>query len=435
MKKAEIDRTTITVPKYKEVRNMLEVKGAPKLDLLKIRNDFPILKRKVHGKRLVYLDNAATTQKPQQVIDSISEYYENQNANIHRSVHVLAEEATEAFESSRDKIRAFVNAKSREEIIFTKNATEALNLVAKCTFDRYVKPGDKVVVTEMEHHSNFVPWQQLAKQKGVQLEIADVNDEGEIDESDLESKLQGARIFAFTHMSNVLGTINDAKRLTKMAHDKGSLVVVDGAQSVPHLPIDLQYLDCDFFAFSAHKMLGPTGVGCLYGKKQLLEEIPPFLLGGDMIREVHRTESKWNELPWKFEAGTSNIADVIGFGAAIDYLQELGMKNVAAHELQITKAALEEISRIEGIQIYGPMDAMKRGAVISFNVGKIHAHDVASILDAEGVAIRSGHHCAQIMMEKLGVPATSRASFYLYNDYDDIEALSKALKKVEEVMS
>ncbi|MHB1868423.1 MAG: aminotransferase class V-fold PLP-dependent enzyme [Nitrososphaerales archaeon] len=414
---------------------MLEVERTRTIDVNRIREDFPVLKKLVHGKHLVYLDNAATTQKPKQVIGTISDYYENHNSNIHRSVHQLAEEATESFEATRDKMKSFVNTKSREEVVFTKNATEALNVAARCTFERYVKSGDKIVVTEMEHHSNFVPWQQLAKKNAVKLEIVNVTDEGELDEADLESKLKDARIFAFTQMSNVLGTINDAKRLTKLAHNHGSLVVVDGAQSVPHIPVNVQDMDCDFFALSAHKMLGPTGVGCLYGKRKLLEEIPPFLLGGDMIRQVHREETEWNELPWKFEAGTSNIADVIGFGSALDYLQNLGMENVWNHERRICKAALEEMSKIKGIKIYGPMDEDRRGAVISFNLGKIHAHDVASILDSEGVAIRSGHHCAQVMMEKLGVPATSRASFYLYNDYDDLEALCGALAKVEEVLT
>ena len=414
---------------------MLELAKASKLDIEKIRSDFPILQRKVHGKKLVYLDNAATSQKPKQVIDSICNYYTNQNSNIHRSVHELAEEATEAFEASRDKLQKFINARFREEIVFTKNATEALNLVAHSTFEKFVKPGDKIVVTEMEHHSNFVPWQQLSKQKGAKLEIVNVSDEGEVDEADLEAKLDGARIFAFTHMSNVLGNITDAKRLSRIGRDHGALVVVDGAQSAPHLPIDVQDLECDFFALSAHKMLGPTGVGSLYGRRELLDAMPPFLLGGDMIREVHRDESTWNDLPWKFEAGTSNIADVIGFGVAIDYLIDLGMENVESDERELTKVTLEELSRMKDIEIYGPMDPRKRGGVISFNVGKIHAHDVASILDSEGVAIRSGHHCAQLMMRKLDVPSTSRASFYLYNSTDDVEALCNALKKVEEVLA
>jgi len=414
---------------------MLEVEKTPVLNVEKIRQDFPILKRLVHGKKLVYLDNAATTQKPKQVIDAISDYYSSQNANIHRSVHQLAEEATVAFESSRAKIKKFVNANYTDEILFTRNATEALNLVARSTFEKFVHAGDGIVVTEMEHHSNFVPWQQLSKKIGARFEIVSVNDEGEVDEEELESKLQGAKIFAFSHMSNVLGTITNAKRLSKLARDHGALTVVDGAQSTPHTPIDLQEIGCDFFAFSAHKMLGPTGVGCLYGRRDLLQEIPPFLYGGDMIREVHRDFSTWNDVPWKFEAGTSNIADVIGFGAAIDYLSRLGMHNVEKDEKEVTRVALEEISKLSGMKIYGPMDYRKRGGVISFNMGKIHAHDIASILDSGGVAIRSGHHCAQILMEKLHVPSTSRASFYLYNSIDDVEALCNGLKKVEEVMS
>lgn len=413
---------------------MLEIGGPKKLAVDSIRADFPVLSRLVHGKHLVYLDNAATTQKPKQVISAISDYYERYNSNIHRSVHQLAEEATESFEATRDKSREFINSKFRQEIIFTRNATEALNMVAKCTFEKYVRPGDKVVVTEMEHHSNFVPWQQLARKNSAKLEIVKVTDDGEIDESDLELKLRDARIFAFSHMSNVLGTINDAKKLTKLAHSHGSMVVLDGAQSAPHLPVDMQDIDCDFFALSAHKMLGPTGVGCLYGKKELLEEMPPFLLGGDMIKQVQREKSEWNELPWKFEAGTSNIADVIGFGAALDYLKRVGMINIWHHEQKVCKEALLEMAKIEGMIIYGSMDEKKRGAVVSFNLAKVHAHDVASILDSEGVAIRSGHHCAQIMMEKLQVPSTSRASFYLYNDLDDVQSLCRAISKVQEVL-
>ncbi len=403
------------------------------LNIPKIRADFPILKRQVHGKRLVYLDNAATTQKPKQVIDSITDYYSNYNANIHRSVHTLAEEATEAFEATRQKVKQFVGAGSVEEIVFTRNATEALNVAANCVTSG-LRPSDKIVVTEMEHHSNFVQWQQISKRMGFNLEIVSVTDEGEIDGSDLEAKLVGAKALAFTHMSNVLGTINDAKSITRKAHDAGAVVVVDGAQSTPHIPVNVNEIGCDYFAFSAHKMLGPTGVGCVYGKRELLLNAPPFVYGGDMIKEVHRQETKWNDLPWKFEAGTSNIAGVIGFGAAIDYLEKVGLENVEKHEHEICAAALDELNKFDGMEIYGPRDPARRGAVIAFNFGKIHAHDVASILDQEGVAIRSGHHCSQILMEKLEVPATSRASFYLYNDYDDLEALTRALHKVKEVL-
>ncbi|HKW04891.1 MAG TPA: cysteine desulfurase [Nitrososphaerales archaeon] len=404
------------------------------LDVEKIRPDFPILKRRVRGKRLVYLDNAATTQKPKQVIDSISEYYTNYNSNIHRSVHTLAEEATEAFEDSRSKVSHFLNAGSTEEIIFTKNATEALNLAANSIVSLKVKEGDKIVVTEMEHHSNFVMWQQLAKKYHARFEIVNVDDEGSIDLADLENKIKNAKIFAFTQMSNVFGTIVDVRRLARIAHDNNCLAVVDGAQSAPHLKVDLQSLDCDFFAISAHKMLGPTGVGCLFGKKKLLEEMPPFLLGGDMIHQVHREDSEWNELPWKFEAGTSNIADVIAFGVAIDYLSVLGMENVAKHEAELSKMIIEELGKIKGLRIYGSPEPSKRGAVFSFNIAKFHPHDIASILDDQGIAIRSGHHCAQIVMEKLNVPATSRASFYLYNSFDDVEALCDGLERVKEVL-
>ena len=414
---------------------MLEVeRREAAYDIEKVRRDFPILKRLIHGKRLVYLDNAATTQKPIQVINAISNYYSNYNANIHRSVHLLAEEATEAFEGARKKVGEFVSSSRAEEMIFTRNATEALNLAAQSLSRQFLKKGDKIVVTVMEHHSNFVPWQQVAKWYGARLEIVDVTEDGLIDEGDLEAKIKDARIFSFAHMSNVLGTINDAKRLTKIGHDNGAIVVVDGAQSAPHIPVDVREIGCDFFALSAHKMLGPTGVGCLYGKKQLLEEIPPFLLGGDMIRQVNRDDTEWNDVPWKFEAGTSNIAGVIGFGAAMDYLNGIGMQNVMNHETNICRVALEELSKVPDLVIYGPKDARNRGAAISFNLGSIHAHDVASILDSEGIAIRSGHHCAQILMQKLKVPATSRASFYVYNGYDDIEALIRGLAKVKEVL-
>ncbi|HZW58121.1 MAG TPA: cysteine desulfurase [Nitrososphaerales archaeon] len=417
---------------------MLEAEKETAFNVSEIRNDFPILQRKVHLKRLVYLDNAATTQKPKQVIDAISHYYLDYNSNIHRSVHELAERATEAFEASRGKVAQFISSPSAEEIIFTRNATEALNLAAHSLSRKFLKNGDKIVVTEMEHHSNFVPWQQLAKIYGASLEIVETTKEGLIDESDFASKIKGTRIFAFTQMSNVLGTINNAKELTKIAHEQNDecIVVVDGAQSVPHLRVDVKDIGCDFLAFSAHKMLGPTGVGCLFGRRELLELMPPFLLGGDMIRQVHRQESEWNDVPWKFEAGTSNIADVIGFGAAIDYIEsKLGMNSVRRHEERICEIALDELQKVPELKLYGPEDPRIRGAVFSFNLGKIHAHDVASILDNEGVAIRSGHHCAQIMMEKLQVPATSRASFYVYNDVDDLEVLISALRKVREVLS
>lgn len=403
------------------------------VDVDRIRKDFPILTRRVHGKRLVYLDNAATSQKPKQVIDSLVDYYSRYNANIHRSVHQLAEEATQAFEQTREQTRAFINASSTEEIIFTRGTTESINIVAGSLAKQRVSKDDSILVTEMEHHSNFVPWQQAAKQLGAKFEIVKVDDYGFIDESDLDSKLKHAKIFAFSQSSNVLGTILDAKDLSKRAHEQGAIVVVDGAQSAPHMPVDVQDMDCDIFAFSSHKMLGPTGVGVLYGKRELLESVPPFLYGGDMIKEVHRQETTWNELPWKFEAGTSNIADVIAFNAALDYLKEIGMANIRSHEIGICRAVLEELSDASDVTIYGPKTPEKRSAAISFNISKVHAHDVASILDEEGVAIRSGHHCAQVLMERLDVSSTARASFYLYNGYDDVEALVRAIDKVRKV--
>jgi cysteine desulfurase / selenocysteine lyase len=403
------------------------------IDVASIRQDFPILQRKVHGKRLVYLDNAATSQKPKKVIDALVNYYSNYNSNIHRSVHELAEESTQAFEHTRDRTRRFINARSNQEIVFTRGTTESINLAARGLVELKVEKGDTILVTGMEHHSNFVPWQQLARESGAKFEIASVTDEGLLDETDLEAKLPNAKIFAFSHTSNVLGTIVDAKRLIRRAHDQGSIVVVDGAQTVPHMPVDVQDLDCDLYAFSSHKMLGPTGVGCLYGKRELLETLPPLLYGGDMIKEVHEEYSTWNELPWKFEAGTSNIADVIALGAAIDYLETIGIQNIRNHDLDICREALDELQKIVGVTVYGPKNPEIRSATISFNIANVHAHDVASILDEDGVAIRSGHHCAQVLMERLGVTSTARASFYLYNGPDDVQALCEAIKRVKRV--
>jgi cysteine desulfurase / selenocysteine lyase len=413
---------------------MLETHAAEEhLSVQKIRRDFPILQRTIHGKRLVYLDNAATSQKPRQVIQSLTDYYDQHNANIHRSVHLLAEEATQAFEATREKTRSFVNAKSTDQIVFTRGTTESINIVAYCAVPLLVRKGDSIVVTELEHHSNFVPWQQAAIRAGAKFEIVRVDDEGFLDERDLEEKLTNAKILAFSQSSNVLGTNLDAKKLVRMAHDHGAIAVVDGAQSVPHMPVDVQDLDCDIMAWSSHKMLGPTGVGCLFGKLELLEKMPPFLFGGDMIKEVERDYSTWNDLPWKFEAGTSNIADVIAYGAALEYLKKLGMSNVRQHEKAICRRFFEDLRAFPDMIVYGPSDPEKRSASLSFNIGNIHAHDVASILDEDGVAIRSGHHCAQVLMRRLGVTATARASFYIYNDVDDIESLTEGIKKVRKV--
>lgn len=406
------------------------------INIESIRSDFPILKRKVHkDKALVYLDNAATTQKPLQVIDAISNYYLNYNSNIHRAVHELAEEATAAYESTRDKVAKFINAKNREEIVFVRGTTEAINLVAYTWGRQNVNKDDIVVTTEYEHHSNIVPWQLLTKEKGAKLEYIGVDDHGELIIDQLDKYLETGRVklVTFSQMSNVLGTITNAEEIIRRCKKKGVRVLVDGAQSVPHMKVDLQQLDCDFFAFSAHKMLGPTGVGVLWARKELLQGMVPFNGGGDMIREVHKYETSWNDLPYKFEAGTPNIADVIGFGAAIDYLEKIGMDKIREHEIELTRYAMDKLSQIKGMKIYGPMDASKRGGVISFNLGDIHPHDLATIIDEDGIAIRSGHHCAQVLMERLDVSATSRASFYIYNTKDEVDVLVKSLHRAKEL--
>jgi len=398
-----------------------------------IRKDFPILKRTVRdNKHLVYLDNASTTQKPLAVIDAITDYYHNHNANIHRAVYALAEEATEAYEQTRDKIAKFLNVKNREEIIFVRGTTEAINLVAYSWGRAHVKEGDVIVTTEYEHHSNIVPWQLLTQEKKAKLEYIRIDDNGELILDDLDKFLATGKVklVAFSLMSNVLGTITDAKKIISKCKEKGVLVLVDGAQAVPHMSVNLEDLGCDFFAFSGHKMLGPTGVGALWVRKSVMETMVPFHGGGDMIREVHKYETTWNDLPYKFEAGTPNIADVIGLGAAIDYLTKIGMDKIREHEVELTKYAIEKLSQVKGLTIYGPKDVSKRGGVISFNFADVHPHDVAQIIDEEGIAIRSGHHCAQVLMEKLNVAATSRASFYIYNTKEDIDVLVNSLNKV-----
>ena len=406
------------------------------INIENIRNDFPILKRMVHkNKPLVYLDNAATTQKPLQVIEAISNYYLNYNSNIHRAVHELAEEATLAYEATRDKIAKFINVQKREEIVFVRGTTEAINLVAYAWGRQNINKDDIIVTTEYEHHSNIVPWQLLAKEKGAKLEYIGVDDNGELilDHLDTYLKTGKVKIVVFSQMSNVLGTITNSEEIVKRAKAHGVRVLIDGAQSVPHLKVDLQKLDCDFFAFSAHKMLGPTGVGVLWAKKELLQEMVPFNGGGDMIREVHKYETTWNDLPYKFEAGTPNIADVIGFGAALDYLDKIGMDKVREHEMELTKYALDKLSQMKGIVLYGPKDVTKRGGVISFNLGDIHPHDLATIIDEDGIAIRSGHHCAQVLMERLDVSATSRASFYIYNTKEEVDVFIKSLNRAKEL--
>jgi cysteine desulfurase/selenocysteine lyase len=408
---------------------MLQEQGS--LEVERIRQDFPILKRKVSGgKTLVYLDNAATTQKPLAVIDSIHDYYMNYNSNIHRAVHQLAEEATLAFEKTREKIAKFVNARSSEEIVFTRNATEAINLIAYSWGRTNIRKDDRIVITEIEHHSNIVPWQILTSEKQAHLDYIGVDDSGYLKMQEYEKYLASGnvKLVSVSHMSNVLGTIVPVKDIIRMSHEKGIPVLVDGAQSVPHMKVNVQEMDCDFMAFSAHKMLGPTGVGVLYVKKELLEKMPPFMGGGDMIKEVHKYETRYNDLPYKFEGGTPNIADVIGFGAAIDYLKNLGMDKVRQHEIDLTDYALDALSGIKGITLYGPPDTAHRGGVVSFNIGDIHPHDLATIMNDHGVAIRSGHHCAQVLMERLDVAATSRASFYIYNTKEEIDTFIGALQ-------
>ena len=401
-----------------------------------IRKDFPILKRTVRdNKPLVYLDNASTTQKPNQVIDAITDYYQNHNANIHRAVYALAEESTEAYETARDKIANFVNVKNRQELIFVRGTTEAINLVAYAWGRPHINEGDIIVTTEYEHHSNIVPWQLLTQEKRAKLEYIGMDDNGELILDDLDKYLATGKVklVTFSLMSNVLGTITDAKKIIEKCKAAGVPTLIDGAQAVPHMKVDLDTLGCDFFAFSGHKMLAPTGVGILWVRKSVLQTMSPFHGGGDMIREVHKYETTWNDLPYKFEAGTPNIADVIGFGAAIDYLTKIGMDNIRQHEIELTKYAMEKFSKIPGLQVYGTKDISKRGGVISFNFADVHPHDVADIIDKEGISLRSGHHCAQVLMERLNVAATSRASFYIYNTKEDIDALIDSLNKVAKV--
>ena len=398
-----------------------------------VRKDFPILQRTVRdNKPLVYLDNASTTQKPNQVIEAITDYYTNHNANIHRAVYALAEESTEAFEKTRDKVAKFLNIKNREEVIFVRGTTEAINLVAYSWGRSNIKEGDIIVTTEYEHHSNIVPWQLLVQEKGAKLEYIGMDDNGELILEQLDKYLATGKVklVTFSLMSNVLGTISDSNKIISKCKDAGVLTLIDGAQAVPHMTVDIEKLDCDFFAFSGHKMLGPTGIGILWVRKKVLETMNPFHGGGDMIREVHKYETTWNDLPYKFEAGTPNIADVVGFGAALDYLNNIGMENIRQHEIELTKYALEKLSKVKGMTIYGTKDISKRGGVISFNFHDVHPHDVAQILDEEGIALRSGHHCAQVLMERLDVAATSRASFYIYNTKDDVDKLINSLEKV-----
>ncbi len=405
------------------------------MNLNKVQKDFPILSRKINGKSLVYLDSAATSQKPRQVLEAVDEYYRLHNANVHRGIHTLSVEATEAYELARKKVADFVGADTNE-IIFTRNATEAINLVAYAWGRLNISKGDEIVLTVAEHHSNFVPWQQLALENGAVLKIALVDKNGQLDQEAFKKALtKKTKLVAIFHVSNVLGTINDVQQLTTMVKRLAThaAVLVDGAQAVPHMKVDVKKLGCDFYVFTGHKMLGPTGIGVLWGKREILEAMPPFLFGGEMISEVHARKSTWNELPWKFEAGTPNIAGAIGLGAAVDYLNKVGIDNIRSHEIELVEYALKRLSGIQDVRLLGPKDAKNRGGVVAFNVDGIHAHDVASILDAEGIATRSGHHCAQPLMEFLGVSSTARASFYLYNTKEDIDKLVIGIQKVRMV--
>lgn len=396
-----------------------------------LRNDFPILQRQVHGLPLIYLDNTASTQKPVQVLDAMEHYYRCLHANVHRGVHTLSEEATTAYENARLRVARFINAPSPKEVIFTRNTTESLNLVAYSWGRANLKPGDEVLITEMEHHSNIVPWQLVCEMTGATLRYVPITPGGELDADALARVLtERTKVFAFTAMSNVLGTINPVAELTARAHGVGAIAVVDGAQSVPALATDVQALGADFLAFSGHKMLGPTGIGVLYGKRKLLEAMPPFLGGGDMIREVKMSGSRWNELPYKFEAGTPAIAETIGLGAAVDYLGAVGMDWVFEHERELTAYAWSRLQEVEGLRILGP-EPSRRGGLLAFVLGDIHPHDIAAILDQDGIAVRAGHHCAQPIHDHYGLSATTRASFYIYNTEEEVDRLVLALYKAK----
>jgi cysteine desulfurase/selenocysteine lyase len=398
------------------------------LDPEKLKQDFPILKRRIKDRRLVYLDSAATTQKPQSVIDAVSDYYSQYNANVHRGLHTLAEEATSLFEDARHKTARFIGASKKTELIYTRNATEAINLVAQTWGRQNIGPGDNIVTTRMEHHANLVPWIMLAKETGAKLNYIEVDENGLLDLSNLDEIItSNTKLVAVTHMSNLLGTINPVEELAKKAHEKGAVILIDGAQAVPHLPVDIQTIDADFYAFSAHKMLGPTGIGFLYGKEKILDLMPPYMYGGEMISEVRYDHAGWNELPWKFEAGTPNIAGAAGFASALEYLENIGMDAVRRHEKELTEYAMISLNELGFIQIFGPKNVELRGGAISFNDKDIHPHDAATFLDSRGIAVRAGHHCAQPMTKRLGVNSTVRASLYIYNTHEDIDELIIAL--------
>ena len=400
------------------------------LDVERIRDDFPILSRKVHGKPLVYLDNAATSQKPRAVIQALTDYYETYNSNVHRGVHTLSMEATDRYEEAREKVARFINAETPESIIWTRNATESINLVAHSWAESNISEGDEIVVTRLEHHSNLVPWQRIAARNGAALRFLDLTEDGAVDMTGAASVINAkTKLLAVTQVSNSLGTVVPVKKLAGMARSVGAAVLVDGAQSVPHQPVDVEDIGCDFLALSGHKMMGPTGIGALYARREVLEQMEPFLHGGEMVLEVSYEDASWNELPMRFEAGTPNIADAIALGVAVDYLTGLGMENVREHEKQLTAYALDAFRELEEIDLFGPMDVDRRGGILSFHSFDVHPHDLGTFLDQEGVAIRTGHHCTMPLMGVLGVPATARASLYVYNTEQEVDALVDAVKR------
>ncbi|HDX9611801.1 MULTISPECIES: cysteine desulfurase SufS [Bacillus cereus group] len=400
------------------------------MNIHEIRKQFPILDQKVNGKQLVYFDSAATSQKPIQVIETLERYYKEYNSNVHRGVHTLGTKATDAYEGAREKVRKFINAKSMEEIIFTRGTTTALNTVAASYGLENVKEGDEIVISYMEHHSNIIPWQQVAKKTGATLKYLPLQPDGTISLEDVRQTVTpNTKIVSIMHVSNVLGTINPVKEIGAIAHENGAIMIVDGAQSAPHMKVDVQDLNCDFYALSAHKMCGPTGVGVLYGKKELLNNMEPIEFGGEMIDFVDLQESTWKELPWKFEAGTPIIGNAIGLGAAIDFLEEIGLHNIEKHEHELAQYALERLSEVDGVTIYGPKH---RAGLVTFNIEDVHPHDVATVLDVEGIAVRAGHHCAQPLMKWLKASSTARASFYLYNTKEEIDTFVESLIKTKE---
>lgn len=410
------------------------IKSTEAFDPNILKKDFPVFERKVHGKPLIYLDNAATTQKPQSVIDCIDNYYRNHNSNIHRGVHSLSYESTVMYEDAHKKVADFIGADKWNEIIFTRNATESINLLAYGWGLHSLEEGDEVLITIMEHHSNIVPWQMLRDVKGIKINVLGVDDKGDLRLDDLPKLLtERTKLVSIIHASNVLGTVNPVKQITEEAKKVGALVLIDAAQSIPHLPIDVSDIGCDFLVASGHKMLGPTGIGFIYGSQQLLENMEPFMYGGDMIEKVTLEQSTWNELPWKFEAGTPNIAGGIGLGAAVDYLDKIGLQNILDHEEELLNYALEKMSEHDWIKVYGHKSSTKSVGVISFNVEGVHPHDVAGMLDEVGIAVRSGHHCAQPLMQELSMDYTARVSFYLYNTKEEIDLCVETLKKVKKI--